>query len=521
MQKIIGLLVACLLIVSAGIAQTAPPNIIVIMSDDHDADAISAYNSTLLQTPHIDRIGREGIRFTRAMVGNSLCGPSRATFLTGLHSNKNGFIDNNSVFNGAQRTLPKILQQNGYQTALVGKWHLVSYPTGFDYWQVLPGQGIYYTPRMINQKGDTVTRQGYATNLITEDAIRWLREERKPAKPFFLMVNHKAPHRNFLPTLANIQRFQNRHFPEPPTLYADTGKRGTAWRLQTMRILEHLELCSDLKVDPKYLKNIPELTPSAAEEKYYYSIIKTIPPLEREAILKIYAARGEIIQKERPSGKALLALKYQWYMQDYLACVASIDENVGRLLNYLDSAGLTQQTMVMYTSDQGFYLGENGWFDKRWMYDVSMQTPLLIRWPGKIKPGLVSNQLTQNIDHAPTLLAAAGIPIPKDMHGISILPLLLNPAYQLPRKSIYYHFYEFKGAHTVLQHVGVRTERYKLIHFYTVNEWQLYDLLKDPQEQQDLYNHPAYLTIQEDLRKELQKLQKQYDDTDPAAPVQQ
>ena len=216
---------------------------------------------------------------------------------------------------------------------MVGKWHLVSYPTGFDYWQVLPGQGIYYTPRMINQKGDTITRQGYTTNLITDDAIRWLREDRKPAKPFFLMVNHKAPHRNFLPTLANIQRFQNRHFPEPPTLYADTGKRGTAWRLQTMRILEHLELCSDLKVDPVYLQNIPELKPSAAEEKYYYSIFKTIPPAEKAAIQKIYAARGELIQKERPSGKALLALKYQWYMQDYLACVASIDENVGRLLD--------------------------------------------------------------------------------------------------------------------------------------------------------------------------------------------
>ena len=519
MKKMLVIASGLLWWVTATMAQQTTPNIIVIMSDDHDANAISAYNRSLIQTPQIDRLAQEGIRFTRAMVGNSLCGPSRATFLTGLHSNKNGFIDNNSVFNGAQRTLPKLLQDIGYQTALVGKWHLVSKPTGFDYWQVLPGQGIYYEPRMITQNGDTVTQHGYATNLISEHAIRWMREDRKPNKPFFLMLNHKAPHRYFLPTLANIQRFHTQQFPEPPTLYADTSDRGSAWRLQTMRILEHLELASDLKVDPAYLQDIPELKPSAAEEKYYYNIMKTIPANERELIKKIYAERGEIIRKERPTGNALLKLKYQWYMQDYLACVASIDENVGKVLNYLDSSGLAANTLVMYTSDQGFYLGQNGWFDKRWMYDVSMKTPLLIRWPGKIAPGTICNQLTQNIDHAPTLLEVAGIPAPKDMHGISLLPLLTNPQYQLPRKSVYYHFYEFKGAHTVLQHIGVRTARYKLIHFYTVNEWQLYDLLNDPEEQKNIYNVPAFESIQKGLEKELIALQKQYDDTNPAAPV--
>lgn len=522
MKKKIHVLAGLLLFGTMVIGQkTPPPNIIVIMSDDHDANAISAYNTTLLQTPHIDRIGREGVRFTRAMVGNSLCGPSRATFLTGLHSNKNGFIDNTSVFNGAQRTLPKLLQEKGYQTALVGKWHLVSQPTGFDYWHVLPGQGVYHAPRMITQKGDTLTRLGYVTNLISEDAIRWMREERKPDKPFFMMLNHKAPHRYFLPTLANAQKFQHQQYPEPATLYADTSNRGSAWRLQTMRILEHMELCSDLKVDPIYLQNIPELKPSSGEEKYYANIIKTIPAAEREAFKKVYAARGELIQKERPTGKALLKLKYQWYMQDYLACVASIDENVGKVLNFLDSAELSSNTLVIYTSDQGFYLGQNGWYDKRWMYDVSMKTPLLMRWPGKIQPGTISNQLTQNIDHAPTLLEVAGIQAPKDMHGISILPLLLNPQYVLPRKSVYYHFYEFKNSHTVLQHIGVRTERYKLMYFYTVNEWQLYDLENDPEEQKNVYNQPAIQSIQEALVEELGRLQKQYGDTNLAAPVNQ
>jgi arylsulfatase A-like enzyme len=247
--------------------------------------------------------------------------------------------------------------------------------------------------------------------------------------------------------------------------------------------------------------------------------MKTIPSNEREQIKKIYAERGEIIRKKRPTGNALLKLKYQWYMQDYLACVASIDENVGKVLNYLDSTGLAANTLVMYTSDQGFYLGQNGWFDKRWMYDVSMKTPLLIRWPGKIAPGTICDQLTQNIDHAPTLLEVAGIPAPKDMHGINLLPLLTNPQYELPRKSVYYHFYEFKGAHTVLQHIGVRTARYKLIHFYTVNEWQLYDVLNDPEEQKNLYNIPAFESIQKSLQKELIALQKQYDDTNPAAPL--
>ncbi len=503
------------LLFSTGLFAQQKPNIIYIMSDDHDADAISAYNKQFIQTPHLDRIAREGALFTRNFVANSICGPVRATLLTGQHSHKNGMKDNRTRFDSSRLTMPKIFQQNGYQTAIIGKWHLISYPTGFDYWKILPGQGLYIEPRFISMKGDTTTYHGYATDVITDEAIKWM-DNRDRTKPFVLHIHHKAPHRYFLAPLKYIEAFHYKTIPEPSTLYVDTAGHGTAWRLQTMSILYDMKLSSDLKVDPKYLADIPELKPDSAETAYYYSIFDRIPEPDRTKIKKIYEERGLLLQKERPSGNALLKYKYQWYMQDYLACVASIDENVGRILEYMDANGLTKNTLLIYTGDQGMYLGENGWFDKRWMYDVSMQAPLLMRWPGKIHAGLVYTQMTQTIDYAPTMLDAMGIKIPAFMQGMSLVPTLTGKKKELPRHDLYYHFYEYKADHTVLQHLGVRGERYKLIYFYTVNEWELYDLKTDPQEQKNLILSSAHQKVLLQMKKELLQLRDQYDDHEPA-----
>jgi len=501
-------------------AAQSKPNIIYIMSDDHDADAISAYGSKLIKTPNIDRIANEGVLLQRAFVGNSICGPARATLLTGQHSHKNGMKDNSTRFDGSQLTMPKLFQQNGYQTAIVGKWHLHTYPTGFDYWKILPGQGLYYQPRLIQMNGDTTTYPGYATEVITNEAIDWLQHKREQSKPFLLLLHHKAPHRYFFPSPKNIEAFKDRTFPEPATLYADTTGRGTAWKLQTMSILHDMKLSSDLKVDPAYLMDIPWLKPDSAEIAYYNSIINRIPVADRQKIKDIYAVRGKILKEQRPQGNALLKLKYQWYMQDYLATAASVDEGVGKLLDYLDNSGLAQNTLIVYTSDQGFYLGQNGWFDKRWMYDVSMRTPLMARWPGHIQPGTKNNTMVQNIDYAPTFLDVAGIDIPSSMQGLSLKTILKDPRARVPRSSLYYHFYEYNADHTVLQHLGVRTDRHKLIYFYTVNEWQLYDLKNDPTEQKNLIADKKYADVLVNMKKELLRLRDYYDDHEKAGELQ-
>ncbi|MES2776333.1 MAG: sulfatase [Bacteroidota bacterium] len=492
------------------------PNILYIMSDDHDADAIGAYNKNFISTPNLDRLAKEGMLFKKAFVGNSICGPSRATLLTGQHSHKNGFFDNRSIFDSSRMNLGKLMQQAGYETSVFGKWHLVSYPTGFDNWTVVPGQGQYFEPRFITMKGDTITKHGYATDIITDESLKYL-DERDTSKPFMMLLHHKAPHRNFFPPLKYIQQFHSKTFPEPETLYEDTMGHGTAWRLQTMAILPDMKLSSDLKVDPTYLMDIPWLKPDRAEIDYYNAIMKRIPEAERNQIKTLYEERGKLIQQLKPKGKELLKYKYQWYMQDYLACVASIDENIGRTLDYLDQHGLTKNTLVIYTSDQGFFLGENGWFDKRWMYDVSMQTPFMARWPGRIKAGSVSsNVMTQNIDNAPTILDVAGVTVPGWMQGVSLKPILTGKQKTLDRKTLYYHFYEYKADHTVLPHLGVRGERYKLIYFYTVNEWQLIDLQKDPKELHNLAASPAHQKILLEMKQELIRLRKVYDDHEPA-----
>jgi len=487
-------------------------NIIYIMSDDHDMKAISAYDRTLIRTPNIDRLAVEGMLFKNAFVGNSICSPARATLLTGQHSHLNGVRDNRIRFDSSKLTLPKILQAAGYQTAIVGKWHLHSYPTGFDYWKILPGQGQYFEPAFISMNGDTARIQGYATEVITDEAIAWL-ERRHHDKPFLLLLHHKAPHRYFFPPLRYIRQFQDKRFPLPPTLHVDTRARGTAWRSQRMSILRDMQLSSDLKVDPAALAGIPALMPDAQERQYYQAIMNRIPEKQRKEIAAIYAKRGEALQRLKPDARQLLELKYQWYMQDYLACVASIDESVGRVLDYLDRSGLARNTVVIYTSDQGMYLGENGWFDKRFMYDKSMRTPLLIRWPGS-RPGK-TGALVQNIDFAPTILDAAGVAVPRDMQGQSLKPLLFSSG-MFSRDHLYYHYYEFGRDHSVLPHLGVRGRRYKLIYFYTVNEWEFYDLQQDPAELKNLIHSSRHQAIIREYRTVLKALRTKYEDTEPA-----
>ena len=491
------------------------PNIIYIMSDDHDNDAISLYNNRFIQTPNIDRIGKEGMLFRKAFVGNSICGPARATLLTGQHTHLNGMRDNQHAFDASKTTFPQLLQQQGYQTAMIGKWHLQSYPKGFDYWKILPGQGLYYDPRLIGMQGDTQTYKGYATEVITDQALQWL-DKRDPSKPFMMLYHHKAPHRNFMPKLKYAQLFSKTVFPEPASLSQNPMDCGKARQMQKMSILLDLTLCSDLKVNPKQLLNLPGFQFDSADAKNYQGAINRIPEPDRAALVEIFRERGELVRKYHKDPQMMLKLKYQWYMRDYMACVASVDENVGRLLDYLDEHQLTQNTLVVYTSDQGFYLGENGWFDKRWMYDVSMQSPLLMRWPGHLKAGSRTSELVQNIDFAPTFLDIAGVKPPDWMQGISLKNLMEGKEKKLSRKELYYHYYEFPADHSVVPHLGIRTEQFKLIYFYTLDQWELYDLQKDPSEQVNLYAHPSYQKTVSALRTRLIALRKQYQDQEPA-----
>lgn len=511
-------IILCLLRLSANAQQ---PNIIYIMSDDHDADAISVYNKRFINTPNLDRIAKEGIRFTNCFVGNSICSPVRATVLTGQHSHLNGIKDNRTSFDGSKITLPKLLKEAGYQTALIGKWHLHSLPTGFDHWSIFPGQGVYHSPRMINMNNDTVRYNEYATSLITSKTLDWLKNLRDPTKPFFIMMHHKAPHRNWVPELKWLEVFSKKKFPEPATLYADTVGKGSAFKHQRMSILKDMTLCTDLKIDPQYIIDIPYLRPDSNEIRSYHAFMNWIPEDQRKRMKEIYAERGQLLRQLKPEGKELLKYKYQWYMQDYLACVASVDESVGQILKYLDESGLAKNTIVIYTSDQGFWLGENGWFDKRFMYDVSMQTPLLVKWPGKIKAGSVNTSLVQNIDFAPTMLDVAGVKVPDWMQGLSFKSILTGKqkvpmAIGIPRKELYYRYYEYPIDHYVLPHLGIREKQYKLIYFYTVNEWEFYDLKADPTEQKNMINNPKFNPEINRMKMKLIDVKSKYKDNEPA-----
>lgn len=484
-------------------ATTTRPNIIFIMADDHAYQAISAYGSNLVQTPNIDRIGREGAIMKNGFVTNSVCSASRAVILTGKYSHVNGLRDNGTYFNGAQQTLPKILQANGYRTAIVGKWHLWSEPTGFDYWNVLPAQGHYYNPPFIKMGKDTAYK-GYVTDVITDLALQWI-DQNKNA-PFFLMLHHKAPHRNFMPPLKYLHKFDDAAFPLPANFYDDYKNRSALQR-QQITVAHDLDIRYDSKIpcDTCAVTRINNWAPAE-----YQREIERLTPAERKQWDAVYQQEYEQYKKIHDS-TGLVKFQFRRYMEDYLRCILSVDDNVGRVLDYLDKSGLAENTIVIYTSDQGFYMGEHGLYDKRFMYDESFRTPMVIRYPTKITSKQQVNEFTLNLDIAPTLLDYAGIPIPADMQGESMRTLMQKGKAANWRKEIYYHYYELSFGLT--RHYGIYTGRYKLMHFYNpIDAWELYDLKKDRQEMHNLYNDPKYPKVVQDLKSRLYDLQRRYKD---------
>lgn len=482
-----------------------PMNILYIMCDDHSYQTISAYDNRFIETPNIDRVAKEGVRFTNSFVANSLSGPSRACLLTGKHSHKNGFTDNTKTFDGGQQTFPKLLKQAGYQTALVGKWHLTSEPTGFDYWNILIGQGDYYNPSFIDN-GEKKQIEGYATNITTDLAIDWLDQKRDKDKPFCLLLHHKAPHRTWMPDTCDLDLYNDVVFPIPETFY-DKYEGRIAASEQEMSIIEDMDLVYDLKLADK--EN--EIHTKTGLEKGGRAMYNRMNPDQKAAWDKHYDPIIKDFKERKLSDKALAEWKYQQYMHDYMRVIHSVDRNVGRVLDYLEKNDMLDNTIIVYTSDQGFYMGEHGWFDKRFMYEESFRTPMLVRYPGGIHGDIP--EMVQNIDHAATFLELAGAPVPEDIQGDSYLPLLKGEHPKDWRTSLYYHFYEYPAEHMVKRHYGVRTDRYKLIHFYNdIDVWELYDLQNDPGEMNNIYNKPGTEEITKQLMDELHKLQKQYDD---------
>lgn len=481
-----------------------PYNIVYIMTDDHTAQMMSCYDKRYVSTPNLDRIARDGVRFTNSFVANSLSGPSRACMLTGKHSSENRFFDNSTcVFDAAQQTFPKLLQKAGYQTAVVGKWHLGSLPTGFDYWEVIPGQGDYYNPSFITMQQDTIVERGYLTNIITDKSLEWI-DKRDKQRPFCILIHHKAVHRNWLPELKYLNEYEDTTFPMPDTFYDDYEGRVAAAE-QEMHILEDM----DIIYDTKMLKDDVETHYKGA----YLSFIGRLMPEERAQYDEAYAPIIKEFYEKQPQGKELAEWKYQRYMRDYAKVVKSLDDNVGRVLDYLKENGLDENTLVVYTSDQGFYMGEHGWFDKRFMYEESMRTPLVMKLPEGFRRKGDIDALVQNIDFAPTFLELAGVEVPDDIHGESLVPLLKGQTPDDWRKSLYYHFYEFPGEHMVKRHYGIRTERYKLIRFYDdIDVWELYDLQNDPSEMNNLYGTEGYEELAEELKDGLRTLQEKYND---------
>ena len=487
-------LLACIIAIPAG---ALPPNIIYIMSDDHAAHALSCYNSAVNQTPNLDRIANEGIRFDKCFVTNSICTPSRATILTGKYSHINGVVVFNR-FDGSQPTVAKYLQAAGYHTGMIGKWHLGSEPTGFDEWTILPGQGVYFDPAFWDKNGRKVVK-GYATDIITDMGIDFLKNRPKD-KPFFLMLHHKAPHRPWDPDEKHKAMFAGKVIPEPATLRDDYSTRTDAIRESLQKVFQDLTR-RDLKLTP------PEDMPTGERQKW----LNTKPKMV------------EIVvdgQKKTLVGEELNKWKYQRYMQDYLACIQSMDDNVGRLLDWVDQNGLRENTVVIYTSDQGFFLGDHGLYDKRFMYEASLHMPFIVRWPGVTKAGSATSSMILNADFAPTFLEIAGQPVPADMQGRSLVPLLKGRTPADWRTSMYYRYYHDPGDHNTRAHYGVRTDTHKLIYFWKKDQWEMYDLVKDPDELNNLYNDPAQQEMVAKLKQEMYRLKKELKDDDQFATTQ-
>ncbi len=489
----------CCLLVSTGVAWAADPaksrpNIVFLMADDHAAHAISAYGSVVNKTPNLDRLAREGMRFDRCFAVNSICTPSRATILTGKYSHINGVPAFNR-FDGSQPTVAKHLQASGYYTGMIGKWHLGSDPTGFNQWQVLPGQGAYFNPDFLVPAGRKRI-EGYTTDVITDLAIDFLKN-RPTNQPFFLMCHHKAPHRGWEPDPKHKAQFAGKIIPEPATLRDDYSTRTYSLNENRQRVFDDLTR-GDLKLVPP-----TNLTGSAASQW-----------------LNVKPTEVSIVEKGQPKmlrGEELNRWKYQRYMQDYLACVQSVDDNVGRLLDWLDANGLSENTIVIYTSDQGFFLGDHGLYDKRFMYEPSIRMPFLVRWPAVIKPGSVQKSLAINPDFAPTFMDVSGLAVPQDMQGRSLLPLFKGQTPPAWRTSFYYRYYHDPGHHNTPAHYGVRTETHKLIYYWKKNQWELFDLQADPNELKNIYSHPQHQPVVEKLKTELARLRKELNDEDKFA----
>jgi arylsulfatase A-like enzyme len=495
-----------------------PPNIIFIMSDDHAYQAISAYDNRLIQTPHIDRLAEEGMLFTNACVTNSICAPSRAVILTGKHSHLNGKIDNRMPFDTTQMTFPQLFQRGGYRTAMFGKLHFGNNPKGVDDFMILPGQGNYINPRFVTAEGDT-TIEGHATEIITDLTLDWLRGQEGSDEPYMMMYLHKAPHRPWWPSPEKFAEFYEKEFPEPPTLFDDYEGRGTAARTAEMNLLNHMQYMHDSKVYPEVVERMgaavqPE---TGGGEGGFYGPYNRATEAQKAAYKPTLDKIAADFEANWPTmtEEEKMRWKYQRYMQDYLASISMVDDNIGRLLDYLDETGQAENTIVVYTSDQGFYLGEHGWFDKRFIYDESFKTPLLVRWPGVVAPGSRSSEMVQNLDYAQTLLDAAGLTQPDDMQGESLMPLLSGDTSAWTRDAVYYHYYEYPAVHQVKRHYGIVTEDYKLVHFYDdVDEWELYDRRADPNEMLSVYNDPDYAETVDRLKKKLAELRAYYEDSE-------
>lgn len=509
------------------------PNIVVMMTDDHTIQALSCYGSVLVDTPNLDRLADEGMLFDRCYVPNAISGPSRACIITGKYSHVNGFTDNSRTFDGDQQTFPKILHENGYQTAMIGKWHLNSAPQGFDRWSILVGQGEYYSPDFI-ENGDTVRIPGYVTDIITDKAVDFIKSRDK-SRPFAMLYYHKAPHRNWMPAQRHLGMNEDKVYPEPPTLLDDYAGRGQAAREQEMEISRHMWPQWDLKiVSPEDMDGVEKLAStgnvnvddvkrandSANSIRQFKGAYDRMTPEEKSRWNRAYAPR--IAQwnemKDKAAQEEITRWKYQQYMKDYCAVITAVDENVGRLLDCLEKEGVLDNTIIIYTSDQGFFLGEHGWFDKRFMYEECFRTPLLVRYPPKVKAGSRTDALSMNIDLAPTLIDLAGIDVPEDIQGRSLRPVLENEGGTPEgwRDAVYYHYYEYPSWHSVKRHYGIRTDRFKLMHFYNdIDQWEMYDLENDPSEMRNIHDAPEYAPVREDLHRRLDSLQRACGDTDP------
>lgn len=472
-------------------AATPRPNILFIFSDDHAQHAISAYGSKVNQTPHLDRLARGGMRFDHAFVTNSICTPSRAVVLTGKYSHANGTPVFN-VFDGSQPTVAKMLQAAGYHTGMIGKWHLGTDPTGFDRWIVLPGQGIYHNPDFLTPHG-RVSVEGHTTQVTTRLGLEFL-DTRPKDQPFFLMLHQKAPHRSWEPDEKNRALFAHKVIPEPATLWDDYATRPAALP-ENRQTIAHDLTHRDLKLPPP-----ADLPPGPQRQQWL-----NVKPTEVEITLPDGS-------KKTLTGRELVQWKYQRYMQDYLACVQGVDDGVGEVLDYLDRHDLARNTIVIYSSDNGWYLGDLGMYDKRFMYEPGLHIPLIIRGPG-VKAGTVTKRFALNADFAPTFLAVAGVQVPADMHGRSLTPLFGGAAPSDWRTSVYYRYYHDPGHHNTRAHYGVRTDTHKLIHYWKKDAWELFDLQRDPTEQKNLITDPAQAGKVTALKAEIVRLQKQLGDT--------